>query len=461
MEFIGREQEQKIIHNMLQKDGYQGCVIYGRRRMGKTELVRKCVFDSALPYIIYQCKESTEHDNLEMFTSLIRITLKNPYLAFDGFLDAVRYLFEYSKEHPMILVLDEYPYLRTIIDGCDSKIQNIIDDYSLTCNMKFFLLGSSISTMEDVLSSNSPLYMRFQSSLLLKQMDYYDSSKFYPGFSNEDKVRLYSAFGGVPYYNAQIDEKISARENIIRLISGQFSGLREFLDTYLKQELRKVNNANVVFESIALGAFHYSDIFSKSHVDSSPALNTILQKLIKMDLIEYVSPINNKNDKQKSGYRISDYCVRFYYNYIYRNESAHQILDDDAFYDHFIHHDFETSFIPKAFEEISKQFLIRMNKKGNMTTLLLDIGTYWYDNPKEKKKGLFDVVGKTKDGYVFFECKYKNEPIDESIIEEEITQVSMTSLKPVQYGFISKSGFRTKKTYPYLFYTLDDMYQKM
>ena len=55
MEFIGREQEQKIIHNMLQKDGYQGCVIYGRRRMGKTELVRKCVFDSALPYIIYQC----------------------------------------------------------------------------------------------------------------------------------------------------------------------------------------------------------------------------------------------------------------------------------------------------------------------------------------------------------------------------------------------------------------------
>lgn len=285
----------------------------------------------------------------------------------------------------MILVLDEYPYLRSIIDGCDSKIQNIIDDYSLTCNIKFFLLGSSISTMEDVLSSNSLLYMRFQSSLLLKQMDYYDSSKFYPAFSSEDKVRLYSAFGGVPYYNAQIDEKISVRENIIRLISGQFSGLREFLDTYLKQELRKVNNANVVFESIALGAFHYSDIFSKSHVDSSPALNTILQKLIKMDLIEYVSPINNKNDKQKSGYRISDSCVRFYYNYIYRNESAHQILDDDVFYENFIHHDFETSFIPKTFEEISKQFLIRMNKKGDMNPLLLDIGNYWYDNPKEER----------------------------------------------------------------------------
>lgn len=82
MEFIGREQEQKIIHNMLQKDGYQGCVIYGRRRMGKTELVRKCVFDSALPYIIYQCKESTEHDNLEMLTALIRMTLKKSLSCF-------------------------------------------------------------------------------------------------------------------------------------------------------------------------------------------------------------------------------------------------------------------------------------------------------------------------------------------------------------------------------------------
>lgn len=77
-------------------------------------------------------------------------------------------------------------------------------------------------------------------------------------------------------------------------------------------ELRKVNNANIVFETIANGAFHYSDILAKSHIDSSPALNAILQKLVKMDLIEYVSPINDKKNKQKAGYRIKDLSLRFY-----------------------------------------------------------------------------------------------------------------------------------------------------
>lgn len=66
--------------------------------------------------------------------------------------------------------------------------------------------------------------------------------------------------------------------------------MKEFLDAYLKQELRKVNRANAVFEAVALGAFHYTDILSKSRVESSPLLNGILQKLTKMDLVEYVSP---------------------------------------------------------------------------------------------------------------------------------------------------------------------------
>ena len=53
----------------MSKEGYQGCVIYGRRRMGKTELVRKCVLEQSCPVIMYQCKESNEQDNVEMLTA--------------------------------------------------------------------------------------------------------------------------------------------------------------------------------------------------------------------------------------------------------------------------------------------------------------------------------------------------------------------------------------------------------
>ncbi len=459
MNFIGRIQEQKAIQRLLDKKGYQAGIIYGRRRRGKTELIKHVLSNNSMPFIMFQCKESSEEDNARLLTEQIRSILNMPYLYFNRFREAVSFLFDYSKDHTLCLVLDEYPYIRNLIKGCDSQLQNIIDKYARSCNLKFFLLGSSIQTREDIQSQSSSLYRRFHLSLLLKQRDYFDSAKFYPSFSLEDKVKLYAAFGGVPFYNAQINEKDTVKENIIRLITGRFSGLNDFLDTYLKQELRKVNNANLVFDSIATGAFHYSDILSKSKIESSPILNSVLQKLRKMDLIEYISPINAKEDKKKSGYLLTDSCLRFYYHYLSRNESARAVLSEEAFYNQIIDQDFSRSFVPKTFEEMAKQYLIRRNQKGALNPMLYDIGTYWYDNPKEKKNGQFDVVGKTKDGYVFYECKYTEKPIDDSIIHEEIKQVKETTLKPVQYGFISKSGFNLKNKYPYQFITLEDRYQ--
>ena len=456
---IGREKEQKAINYLLNSNEFKSIVVYGRRRLGKTELVKHCVKSINKPSIIYQCKESTELDNTNLLTKLIEETFSLSHLSFSSFFDALYYLFDLSLEKEFVLVIDEYPYIRELIKGCDSKFQDLIDTYLNKSKLKLILIGSSISVMEDVLSHYSPLFGRFNQSILLAQMDYYDSAKFYQSFSNEDKVKLYSVFGGVPYYNIQIDAKQSVKENIIRLISGSFSNLKDYLETYLKMELRKVNNANIVFETIANGAFHYSDILAKSHIDSSPSLNAILQKLIKMDLIEYVSPINDKKNKQKAGYRIKDLSLRFYYNYIYKNESAHRMLDDDAFYDKYIKDDFESHYVPLVFEIICKEYLINKNKKLEINPMLTDIGTYWYDNPIKKENGQFDVVGKAEKGYVFFECKYTNSKIDDKVIEKEISQVLKTSLKPIQFGFFSKNGFNLNKKYDYIFITLDDLYR--
>lgn len=239
MEFIGRENEVAAIENMLSKPTYQGCLIYGRRRMGKTELIKHCFKNKKVPIILYQCKESNEKDNVNQLTKLIKEVIDIDYLSFDFFMDAINFIFEYAKDHEIYFALDEYPYIRNFIDGCDSKLQKIIDDHVMTSNIKFFILGSSISVMEEIQSHDNPLYMRFTSYILLKQMDYYDSSLFYPTFSLEDKVKLYAVFGGVPYYNAQIDELLSVKENIIRLISGQFSSFKDYLTIHLKVNLEK------------------------------------------------------------------------------------------------------------------------------------------------------------------------------------------------------------------------------
>ncbi len=128
------------------------------------------------------------------------------------------------------------------------------------------------------------------------------------------------------------------------------------------------------------------------------------------------------------------------------------------FYDIYIEEEFEKYTVPLCFELIAKQYLIKENKKGNLSPMLFDIGTYWYDNPKEKKNGQFDVVGRCNDGYIFYECKFMDSKITDKVINEEIKQVSMTNLKPVKYGFFSKSGFDVSANKDYLFYCLEDLY---
>ncbi len=460
MEFYGRIEEQKAINYLLKQDNFASGIIYGRRRLGKTELLKQCFNNSGKKFLIYQCNQENEKSNINDFTKLIKESLNIKNIAFESFIEAIEFIFEYGIENELCFAIDEYPYIRKIIDGLDSKLQRVIDNYQNKTKIKFFILGSSISIMEDIQSDKNPLYRRFNLSILLKEMDYYDSAMFYKNFSNEDKVKLYAAFGGVPFYNKQIDPNLSVKENIIMLLSGQFSHLLDDITTNMKEELNKINNAYTVFSSIAEGAFHYSDILSKSGINTSSSLFDTLEVLEKMDLIEYVFPINDKSNKKKSGYVLTDSAIYFYYRYIYHNLSIKNIMSNDAFYDKYINDDFSNVVVPKAFEKISKQYLIRMNKMGKIDPTIEEIGTYWYDNPKEKKNGQFDLVTKSKEGYTVYEVKFTNSKIDDHIIKEEINQVSNTNLNPINYGFISKTGFNITNPFNnYIYITLEDIYK--
>ena len=106
--------------------------------------------------------------------------------------------------------------------------------------MKLIVCGSYVDTMKALLERQNPLYGRIDLTLNLKPMDYYDSALFYPEFSEEDKVRLFSVFGGIPYYNRLIDEKKSVRENIIELIASSGARLENEVAMYLNSEISKI-----------------------------------------------------------------------------------------------------------------------------------------------------------------------------------------------------------------------------
>ncbi len=329
---------------------------------------------------------------------------------------------------------------------CPKDLQSLVDKYRETSRLKLIILGSYVDIMKSLLEHSNPLFGRVDLVIDLKQMDYYESAMFYPNMSAEDKVRIYSVFGGIPYFNRLVDDKKTVKENIIDLIASPGARLENEVSMYLNAEISKIVNVNEVFEALARGFSKYSDILSQSHVSSGPTMIDVLEKLIKMEVVEKKAPINDEDNKKKAGYYICDNLSLFYFRYIFKYSSQLKIMDSDVFYDKYIGNDFEEKYVPYKFEEICRQYLIRQNRLGNIEPVIEKIGKYYYDDPKTRTNGEFDVVSQDEIGYVFYEVKFRKGKTSQEVIDEEIRQVKNTGLNCYKYVFFSRSGFTAKDT---------------
>lgn len=440
MKFIGRSKELEKLSKSLHSEGMSVSLIYGRRRVGKSELVLESLRRNKAKSLYYECKEVSEKSNVSSLSSILSENFAFPPLAFENIEGVLDYVFRMSLKEKIIFVLDEYPYLRKSVQGMDSLLQSLIDKYREKANLSLVILGSYIEVMKDLLKKENPLYGRVDMVIDLKPMDYHDSSLFYPDYSPEDKARIYAVFGGIPYYNRLIDDSLSPKENIIELVASSGARLEDEVPQILSSQLSKIDNANEVFMALAKGNCRYSDILSRSHVSSGPTLADILEKLIGMEIVGKEGPINDEGNKKKILYRISDNLSLFYYRYIYRNLSIMSIMDKETFYGKYVEDDFESKHVPHIFEDICRQYLIRKNLDREIHPVIEKIGRYYYDDPIEKRNGEFDIVTLDEEGYIFYEVKFSKNPLTPSLIEEEISQVEKTGLKPYRYVFFARNA---------------------
>lgn len=459
MKFLGRTEQRKKLHRMIDKSGQTVSLVYGRRRVGKSELIKQVLRESDLPGIYYECKQTTELNNVDSLALLIAAEYNLPRPAFRSIEETLDFLFQKACRENMIFVLDEYSYLRDCVKGMDSILQALLDQYSDRSALKLILCGSYVDTMESLLYHENPLYGRVDLTINLKPMDYFESALFYLPFSEEDKVRLYSVFGGIPYYNRLIDPALTVRENIMEIIASPGARLENEVSMYLRSEISRLINANEVFDAMARGFSKYSDILSQSHVSSGPAMVDVLDKLIRMEMVEKQAPINDEHNRKRIGYRIVDNLTLFYYRYIFRYLSQMNVMEPELFYDRYIKEDFETAYVPRIFETVCRQYLIRLNRCGLLEEPFEKIGRYYYDDPVRKRNGEFDIVTKDAKGYIFYEAKFRREPVTEEMIRTEIAQVEKAGFQCYKYGFFSRSGFLAKQAEHLILITLEDLYR--
>lgn len=445
MTFIGRTKEQEKLLAQLSSPIQNAALLYGRRRVGKSELILHTMRQASdARTIYYECRQTTTENNTKNLSEVIAEAFDMPPLAFSDIEAALRFVFDRATGEKIVLAIDEYPYLRDVVKGMDSILQVLLDEYRDRSHLSLILCGSYVEVMKSLLERDNPLYGRIDLKINLQPMDYYESAQFYPERSCEDKVRLFSVFGGIPYYNRLIDKNASVRENLIHLILEPDARLEDEVPSYLLSEISKIGNAHEIFSALADGHARYRDILSQSHVSSGATLVNVLNRLIGMQLVQRRSPINDPNNKKRTSYVICDGLSKFYYRYVFRYLSQRSVLDPEVYYDRYVNDDFETQFVPRAFEEVCRQYLVRQNRMGNSEPPFDQIGTYSYDDPVTRTNGEFDVVTKDPLGYSFYEAKFRTTPITQRMIEDEIEQVQRTGLTCHRYGFFSRSGFEAQ-----------------
>jgi len=437
--FIGRTRELCKLNEMYLSGKFECAVIYGRRRVGKTSLMREFIKDKKA--VFFLSLETSEQVNLENFAKSIWDAVKGEIKTpprFADFSDALEMVGDLARDERVVLVIDEYPYLANAVKGMSSILQAQIDMRFKNTKLFLILCGSSMSFMENqVLGYQSPLYGRRTAQFKIKPLDFYESVGFHKGYNIFQKSVIYGITGGIPHYLAQINDAKTLRQNIIDNFLDPNAYLFEEPGNLLKQELREPQTYNNIITAIAAGSSRLNEIATKTSLETA-VCSKYLRSLISLGIVKKERPIFDEKSK-KTIYRLADSMFRFWYRFIPRNASQIQSGAGEWVYDAIEPQ--ISAFMGEVFEEICKQYLWRENLTKRLPFYFRDAGRWWGTNPIKKCEQEIDIIAFSDEAAIFCECKWTNEPIGDGIINDLIEKSETHDYKEKYFFLFSKSGF--------------------
>jgi len=447
--FIGRNKEMEALCDFYNSGRFEMVTIYGRRRVGKTELIKEFLKDKKSVYFL--AAEGNYKENLAGLTRAIHGTMSRmTYRDFHGAIDAVC---ELAKKEKIVLAIDEYPYLAKSYKPFSSLLQHAIDHNFQDLNMMIILCGSSMSFMENEVDGyKSPLYGRRTGQLKLFPLDFETSRGFFPKFNKQEQAVLYGTTGGIPKYLLEVQQKQSLEDNIKRMFFKPQGLLFEEPNNLMKQELREPALYNTIIGAVAAGSSKLNEIVTKIDAEDfdSAKCNKYIKVLIDLHIVKRELPILDKPTSKKSIYRLNDGMFRFWYKFVYPNLSQISLDYGDTVYEYIS--DQISEFMGETFESICRQYLWRENVAGRLPFRFKDCGRWWGNNPKAKSEQEIDILACDHKGSkaLFCECKWTNEQVDSRILDNLMDKASMFNYSEKYFILFSKSGFKAslkKRTY--------------
>lgn len=401
--FVNRVEELEFLNRAYQEGGRQLVVIYGRRRVGKTELLNHFSKDKNAVYFLAD-KRGTEI-NADRFAIVCANHFSDIKPSAKNFDDIFVYIKNRVKNEKLIVIIDEFSYLVEKDESIPSVFQLIFDEILKDTNVFLVLCGSSISMMyKGALSYESPLYGRRTGEWNLAPMKFNDVKKFYPSASFEEAVMIYSIVGGIPAYSLHF-----GKDNLFENIKSKMLTKGEFLynepEIMLREELREPSTYFSILEAMASSA-KLTEIANAARVPAND-MPKYLKVLESLELVRKENPVTEKKTK-KSLYFIKDNFFNFWFRFVYPKKSELEAgrLDEVL---SLIKRDFN-SYVGFAFEKICKEYL-----EEKKPVSFSKLGKWWngsFDKKTMLKKNVeIDIVALDESAKVilFGECKWTDE----------------------------------------------------
>lgn len=432
MKFYNREKELELLKKIetLSCKSAQLTFLTGRRRVGKTTLLRQCFEGQA--YLYFFIGKKNEILLCEEFSETIRQVLKiEQFENFRTFSKLFAFLMELSQTRNFTLILDEFQEFYHSNPSVYSDMQQIWDRYKTESKINLICCGSIYTLMTKIFTDRKePLYGRANFHLKIEPFDVFTIKEFlceqYPKYKNEDLLALYILSGGVPKYLEQLS--LADKMDSKNLMDFYFS----YNSTFLEE------GKNILVDEFGKDYGNYFSILSliAGSKTSRPEIESImnisvggfLDKLeVDFQLIAKVKPILSSPGSKNMKYYIKDVFLNFWFRFVYKNRSAVE-MQNTAYILEILKRDYET-YSGRLLERYYNDKLIKTQKYS-------EIGTYW----EKGNQNEIDIVAVNSLHKVidFFEIKKQKSAIRISNLEKKAEKI-MQKFEGYSFGFYGLS----------------------
>jgi len=442
--FVNRVSELALLEKHYRSNQAELFVLYGRRRVGKTELLAR--FCEGKPHIFFVADQVSEQALRASFSAAINDALFGPgqvNAVYNTWEDLFNTLARQAQSERLIVVIDEFPYLVGSHPSLGSILQRLWDKTLKNSQIMLILNGSYIGMMEEtVLGYQAPLYGRRTAQYLLEPLEFLDAQLFFQPYTPDDRLRAYAVYGGTPAYLQTIRPEDSLEANIIETILTRGSPLYDEVRFVLQQELREPRNYFAVLQAIASGNTRQNEIKMACGLESiTPYLDTLQQ----LHLVERTVPVTETQPhKSRRGiYRLKDNYLRFWFRFVLPNRSqlergAREMVFNTAIRPEIDH------FSASVFEQVCGQYFWRAGLKSQLPFMPRQIGGWWQANQE------VDLALLGEERMMLVECKWSNRPVGTDILQELEAKspniIREAGIQRVDFALCSRSGFTGQLT---------------